>query len=94
MIDSQYRARLADFGLAALVNGSTGGTTTVVSKSQGTIRWMAPELLYPDKFEFMGEFEKRLPSKDADIYGVGMTILEVSTRPCSSETLISHLDRL
>ena len=94
MIDSQYRARLADFGLAAVVNESTCGTTSVVGKSQGTIRWMAPELLYPDKFKFTGEFEKQLPSKDTDIYGIGMTILEVSARPCSSETLISHSDRL
>ena len=94
MIDSQRRARLADFGLAAIVNESTRGTTTVVGKSQGTIRWMAPELLYPDMFEFTGKFEKRLPSKDTDIYAIGMTILEVSARPCSSETPISYLDRL
>ena len=94
MIDSQRRARLADFGLAAVVNESTRGATTVVGKSQGTIRWMAPELLYPDKFGFTGEFEKRLPSKDTDIYAIGMTILEVSARPCSLETLTSHLDRL
>ena len=94
MIDSQCRARLADFGLAAVVNESMRGTVTVAGKGQGTIRWMAPELLYPDKFEFTGEFEKRLPSEDTDIYAIGMTILEASARPCSSETPISHPDRL
>ena len=94
MIDSQCRARLADFGLAAVVNESTRGTTTVVGKGQGTVRWMAPELLYPDKFGFTGKFEKQLPSKDTDIYAIGMTILEVSARPCLSEILISHSNRL
>ena len=94
MIDSQRRARLADFGLAAIVNESTHGTATAVGKSQGTIRWMAPELLYPDNFEFTGEFEKRLPSKDTDIYAIGMTVLEVRARPSSSDMPISRSDRL
>ena len=39
---------------------------------------MAPELLYPDMFEFTGRFEKQLPSKGTDTYAIGMTILEVS----------------
>ena len=94
MIDSQHRARLADFGLAAIVSESTRGTTTIVGRGQGTIRWMAPELLYPDNFGFTGKFAKQLPSKDTDIYAIGMTILEVSARPCSLETQISHPDRL
>ena len=94
MIDSQCRARLGDFGLATIVNESTRGTITVVDKIQGTIRWMAPELLDPDKFGFIGVFEKRLRSKGTDIYATGMTILEVSTHPYSPETPISHSDRL
>ena len=69
-MDSRRRARLADFGLATIVNESTHGTITVAGKSwQGTIRWMAPELLYPDKFGFTGVFEKQLPSKDTDCQG-------------------------
>ena len=93
MIDSQRRARLADFGLATIVDESTSRTTTAVGKKQGTIRWMAPELLYPDMFEFTGRFEKQLPSKDTDIYAIGMTILEVGARPRPSKTRISHSDR-
>jgi len=42
---------------------------------------MAPELFYPDKFGFTGKLAKQLPSKETDIYAVGMTILEVSARP-------------
>ena len=41
---------------------------------------MAPELLLPEVFGFTGKFEKQLPSKDTDIYAIGMTILEVSAR--------------
>ena len=93
LIDSQRRARLADFGLATIVDESTSRTTTAVGKKQGTIRWMAPELLYPDMFEFTGRFENQLPSKDTDIYAIGMTILEVSARPCPSKTRISPSDR-
>ena len=94
LIDSQHRARLADFGLAVIVNESMRGTTAVVGKSKGTARWMAPELSYPDAFGFTGKFKKQLPSKDTDIYAIGMTILEVSACPYSSETPISHPDRL
>ena len=78
LVDSRRRARLADFGLAKIVDESTSRTATAVGKRQGTVRWMAPELLYPDMFGFTGRFEKQLPSKDTDIYAIGMTILEVS----------------
>ena len=40
---------------------------------------MAPEVIYPEKFGFTGEYRKRLPSRSTDIYALGMTILEVST---------------
>ena len=79
MIDSQCRARLGDFGLATIVDESTSRTTSAVGRKQGTVRWMAPELLYPDIFDFTGTFEKQLPSKDTDIYAIGMTIFEVGT---------------
>ena len=94
MIDSQCHARLADFGLAAIVDESTGGATTVAGKRQGTLRWMAPELLYPEKFEFTGRLEKQLPSKDTDVYAIGMTILEVSLCPRPLKALNSPSDRL
>ena len=93
MIDSQCRARLADFGLAAIVGESTSTTTIAAGKKQGTIRWMAPELLYPEMFEFTGRFEKQLPSKDTDVYAIGMTIFEVSVRPSWLKVLTSPSDR-
>ena len=94
MIDSRCHARLADFGLAKIVDESTSRTATAVGKRQGTVRWMAPELLYPDRFNFTGRFEKQLPSKDTDIYAIGMTILEASAFSCPSKTPISLSNRL
>jgi len=58
---------------------STVGATSNHRGVGGTIRWMAPEVMYPEKFGFAGgKYRKRLPSKSTDIYALGMTILEVS----------------
>ena len=52
----------------------------------GATRWMAPELMHPETFGFTGELLKQLPSKDTDIYAIGMTILEASTYLYLSKT--------
>jgi len=75
LIDSSHSARLADFGLTIIIDELTDGPT-VDHGPRGTIRWMAPEVLYPERFKFPGEFQKRLPSKSTDVYGLAMTILE------------------
>lgn len=79
LIDSNYCARLADFGLATVIDESTAGSTSNNRGMRGTLRWMAPEIMYPEKFGFTHEPKKRLPSKSTDIYALGMTILEVIT---------------
>ena len=71
---------MADFGLATVFDGSTDWTVGTGGEFKGTTRWMAPELLYPEYFGFTGKFEKQLPSKNTDIYAIGMTILEVNAR--------------
>lgn len=76
LIDPSHSARLADFGLTTIIDESTAGST-VGHRPRGTIRWMAPEMLYPEHFEFPGKLQKRLPSKSTDVYALGMTILEV-----------------
>ena len=82
LIDSECRARLADFGLAVIVDETTSHmTTTADSDVGGTTRWMAPELFFPDKFGFTGKLAKQLHSKDTDIYAIGMTIFEVIAHP-------------
>lgn len=56
---------------------SVAGSTVNHRGVGGTIRWMAPEVMYPEMFGFTGEHRKRLPSRSTDIYALGMTILEV-----------------
>ena len=58
-----------------IIEESTAGSTADNRGMRGTIRWMAPELMYPEKFGFTGT---RLPSKSTDTYALGMAILEVS----------------
>lgn len=60
------------------IDESTAGSTADHRGMRGTIRWMAPEVMYPEKFGFVDEHRKRLPSRSTDIYALGMTILEVS----------------
>ena len=78
LIDSEHRARLADFGLTVVIDESTAGSTTNHCGMRGTIRWMAPEMIYPEKFGFAGKYRRRLPSRSTDVYALGMTVLEVS----------------
>jgi len=78
LIDSERCARLADFGLAVVIDESITGSAAVSRAARGTIRYMAPELFDPDTFGFTSGFLKLLPSMRTDIYALGMTILEVS----------------
>ena len=78
LIDSGRSARLADFGLAIIIEESTLGSTTGSGEIRGTTRWMAPEMLLPEEYGFCNNFQKRLPSTSTDIYALGMTVLEVS----------------
>ena len=71
LIDQNRHARLADFGLVRI----TSDTASTVSSSPGagTIRWMSPELLDPERFGF-GDGR---PTKPSDCYALGMVICEV-----------------
>ena len=84
LIDSKCHVRLADFGLTVVIDESTAGSTTSHCGMRGTIRWMAPEMIYPEKFGFTSKYRKRLPSKSTDIYALSMTVLEVSALHQSS----------
>ena len=75
MIDQDRHARLADFGLLTIVSDSTNPTFSNSSTNAGTIRWMSPELLDPDRFGF----EDSRPTNESDCYALGMVILEVLT---------------
>ena len=77
LINSDRRACLVDFGLAAIIEDASSYDGPSGHKPGGTTRWMAPEILDPDRFGYTERSRRRLPSKSTDIYALGMTILEV-----------------
>lgn len=76
LINSKLRACLADFGLAAVADPSSVDRSSSY-KAGGTVRWMAPEILDPERYGYVNRAQRKLPSKGTDIYALGMTILEV-----------------
>ncbi|KAF7843041.1 L-type lectin-domain containing receptor kinase IX.1 [Senna tora] len=64
MLDSNFNARLGDFGLARLVDHTKGGQTTALA---GTMGYMAPEYLITCR-----------ASKESDVYSFGVVLLEIA----------------
>ncbi|KAK6777650.1 hypothetical protein RDI58_024368 [Solanum bulbocastanum] len=63
MLDSNFNAKLGDFGLARLVDHDKGSQTTVLA---GTMGYMAPECVTTGK-----------ASKETDVYSFGVVVLEI-----------------
>ena len=64
MLDSNFNAKLGDFGLARLVDHDLGSQTTVLA---GTMGYLAPECVTTGKF-----------SKESDVYSFGVVALEIA----------------
>ncbi|KAK8673872.1 hypothetical protein V6N13_112181 [Hibiscus sabdariffa] len=64
MLDSNFNAKLGDFGLARLVDHDMGSQTTVLA---GTMGYLAPECVTTGK-----------ASKESDVYSFGMVALEIA----------------
>ena len=62
-------ARVATGSLASVLSNDTAMSFT----TGGTIRWMSPELLDPERFGVEGD----RPTKKSDCYAFGMVIYEV-----------------
>jgi serine/threonine protein kinase len=73
LIDETGHARLADFGLLAIISDATSHVSSSLSTHGGTCRWMSPELLCPEKFGL----EDNRPTESSDCYALGMVIYEV-----------------
>jgi serine/threonine protein kinase len=71
LIDHSSRALLAGFALTSINLGQTSILSSCIEG--GTVQWMSPELLHPDKFGL----EKSRPTKESDCYMLGMLIYEV-----------------
>ncbi|EUC56312.1 tyrosine kinase domain protein, partial [Rhizoctonia solani AG-3 Rhs1AP] len=70
LVDHHCRPKLADFGSALLEEYLSLRFTGNSRKPGLTLRWAAPELIANETG----------PSKPADVYALGMTILEIFTR--------------
>lgn len=89
LIDSSFRARLADFARTRVIDEGALESQTKpptglerdekIGEVGESIRWSAPEIIDPDKFGFTKNSFSKLPSKSTDIYALAMTILEVLT---------------
>ena len=64
MLDSNFNAKLGDFGLARLVDHEKGSQTTTLARTMG---YMAPE------YVILGR-----ASKESDIYSFGVVALEIA----------------
>ena len=64
MLDSNFNAKLGDFGLARFVDHELGSQTTVVA---GTMGYMAPEYLITSK-----------ANKESDVFSFGVVALEIA----------------
>ncbi|KAI7738484.1 hypothetical protein M8C21_024863 [Ambrosia artemisiifolia] len=64
MLDSNFNAKLGDFGLAKLVDHDKGAQTTILA---GTLGYMAPECLVTSK-----------ATKESDVFSFGVVALEVA----------------
>ncbi|XP_038683635.1 L-type lectin-domain containing receptor kinase IX.1-like [Tripterygium wilfordii] len=64
MLDSNFNAKLGDFGLARLVDHEKGSQTTILA---GTMGYMAPECATTGK-----------ASRETDVYSFGIVALEIS----------------
>ncbi|KAJ7202665.1 kinase-like domain-containing protein, partial [Mycena pura] len=73
LISNEWNACLADFGLTSF-SDVTASTDTSHNRA-GSLRWMAPELIDPEKF---GQRFLRTPA--TDVYAFGCVCLELYTR--------------
>ncbi|CAA2954618.1 L-type lectin-domain containing receptor kinase -like [Olea europaea subsp. europaea] len=64
ILDSNFNAKLGDFGLARLVDHEKGSQTTVLA---GTMGYMAPECVTTDK-----------ACKESNVYSFGIVALEIA----------------
>ena len=69
LVTRDHRCCLADFGLAAVVESQAFTSTS--RRSQGTLRWMAPE--------YFQDSAPQTTQPPRDIYAFSCTVLEVCT---------------
>ncbi|KZT10224.1 kinase-like protein, partial [Laetiporus sulphureus 93-53] len=76
LVDETSHARLSDFGLAAVIyDPDTVNLMTTSSCDHGSIRWMAPELLFPEQVGLKSARQ----TFQSDVYSLAMVMWEIFT---------------
>lgn len=78
LLDENYNIKIADFGTAKIRENTIGKTLVGPAEPQGSVRWMAPELM-ESKGWFGGGYEGK-NTKLSDIYSYGRVLQELATR--------------
>lgn len=91
LVKDDGSACLADFGLISIVMdpNTTDITTSTDGGTQGTYRWMGPELFYPNEYG-LSKFQL---TKESDCYAFGMVIYEVGSSKCWKNHLSDLIHR-
>lgn len=76
LINCDDHACIADFGLLAITPDQANFISKTSHSGGGTLQWMSPELLYPERFGL----KESCPTKESDCYALGMVIYEVLSR--------------
>lgn len=72
LVDADWKVRLADFGLAVFAESMSNANS---SKREGSVRWLAPEIIDPERF---GKTSSR-PTYESDVYSFGVVCVEVGS---------------
>ena len=72
LVDENHNARIADFGLLAIISDPSDLLSSSSDTQGGTVRWMSPELIDPSRFGS----ERSHPTKSSDCYALGMVVYE------------------
>jgi serine/threonine protein kinase len=78
LVDANYSAVLADFGLTTVVSGTSGMAAT--STFRGSLRWLAPELFDVEDTNSAGLASR--PSMASDVYSLSILWWEVRFNDC------------
>lgn len=73
LVDEDWHACLADFGLAVFAPSTTASTGTTSSQHGGSVRWMAPEMDDPQSFG-LDTFRRTFAS---DVFAFACVCIEV-----------------